>query len=906
MTARELAERFARNPAWQLVVGGLVLALAFPGRLAGSVGTMAVVGAAGLGAAWLWQRVPARMAMVSPRIGTALVVAFVAMLGLDTFWDALTVSPDWQMGDWGPQHAVLARAMHALPGLDLPTWNHVVSTGDAPFELYPKLTYLVTGHVALALGLEDDLPQAFMIVAVLVHLGICIMTTVIATRVAPRPIALVVGAMCVVESGAVSEGGPIDIFRWALLHSALSLVFALVAVLGVLALLTRARARAAIVIWLGTALATIAHPVGLVTALGTVIALLAVALLAHDVPPRRALVALGHVVLGVALGACVWMPLTERILLYGQHFPVRVFPAADVLETILRQAWPTSRFALMFYAGLLGIVMMLWSRRAPLVFLAAATLVFLVGVSDAPVMALDLAPGFGSSRLGSVRLLSLARPLVAACAAYAFWVVIAAAIRGWRAAPPSRRTIGLAIAAILTGGLVRELPGLWRTVSTQAFNTTRELAPDPEGRARLTDWGRARAAELRPDAWGRALFETDTHEHFHLTALTGLPSFHLPAQPDLLLRERIEDTSAESLRRFNVRWVIAQGNSPELGDPATEIELGTYRVREVADWDGQFARVQSGTGTVRTTRLDDAAVVIEVSGSEPVLVALGTGYYPRWRAMTAKGAVPVYAMPATPDGKLHVVAAWVPPGTTTFTCDGSLPSDGKGTVFSLLALVGAIAGLVAWRRWRQRLLRKLAGRRLPWAWITRAAVPLGFGVLAIKGCLDAHAPLPAFELGAGLRGTATVEARLDEGPWQVCSYSRIAATYECPQLLVVRDELVSLVNDAPPSWSFTTPGIIATAHVPGVEMRIRIQGRLAGRYLVGTSGGSAKLYVDDDTPNELRRATIDFADTGVRAIRVRAAVPTSGWKFTLVREELIQPRRPFLVPPPASPPADVR
>src|SRR5262249_40535393 len=151
----------------------------------------------------------------------------------------------------------------------------------------------------------------------------------------------------------------------------------------------------------------------------------------------------------------------------------------------------------------------------------------------------------------------------------------------------------------------------------------------------------------------------------------------LGAQPDLLLRERIEDGTAESLARFNVRWSIGIGRPPALGDPATEHQLGTYFIREIAGWDGKFARIERGTGTVRGTRLDDRVVEIEVAAPGPVLVALGTGFYPRWRARHASGAEePVYAYPATPTGSLHVMSAWVAPGRTTFTCDGPLPSDG--------------------------------------------------------------------------------------------------------------------------------------------------------------------------------------------------------------------------------------
>src|SRR5204863_98104 len=161
------------------------------------------------------------------RVATAMVVAVLLVLGLSTFWETLTVTPDWQMGDWGPQHAVLARVMPGLPGLHTPVWNHAVGTGDAPMELYPKLAYVVTGNAA-----------------------------------------------------------------------------------------------------------------GLLAAAAALVALAAVALLASDVPPRRALAAMGHVAIGIALGAAAWMPLAARILEYGQHFPNPLRTPARLLEDLLAQPSP--------------------------------------------------------------------------------------------------------------------------------------------------------------------------------------------------------------------------------------------------------------------------------------------------------------------------------------------------------------------------------------------------------------------------------------------------------------------------------------------------------------------------------------------------------------------------------------
>ena len=98
------------------------------------------------------------------------------------------------------------------------------------------------------------------------------------------------------------------------------------------------------------------------------------------------------------------------------------------------------------------------------------------------------------------------------------------------------------------------------------------------------------------------VFEEDTHEEMHLTAETGLPVFHMGPIPDMLLRERIEDLSPASLRRFDVRWAIAlNGKPPTIGDPSTERAFGDYHVREIREWDGQFAIATADTPDVEVS-----------------------------------------------------------------------------------------------------------------------------------------------------------------------------------------------------------------------------------------------------------------------------------------------------------------
>ena len=899
------------HPGAQLVLGALVVAVAFPATAAGSISLAILAAGTGIMIARYWPDAPPWLEHPG-RWASALVLVAVACAGLSVFWDTLTQAPDWQMGDWGPQHAVLARLMPSLPGLDVPTWNHAVSTGDAPLELYPALTYLVVGHLALLLGI-DDLSLAFMIVATLTHLALAIITTYIAMRVTSRKIALAIGLFWLVDGGAISHGGTVGLYRWAILHSAFAHVFSMIAVIGILAALRRPRIGAAVTIWLATAVATAAHPAALLMAAACAVGLLGVALLAADTPPRRAFAALAHLAIGVALGALVWLPASERLLAYGEHFSNELYSASHFLQTIMAFAMPISVYSAIIYAGYLGMIAALFSRRADLVLLGVISFALIIGLCDVPYLGLGLLPSRETARLGVIRMMLLVRPCIYVCAAYMLWLVGQRCRTAWRDAPARQRTIAAALLGITCGLLLRIVPTYWREESQRAFDETRVYAPDADGRKELTAWAIVQMSQLGPSRWARALFEQDTHEQLHLTATTGLPTLHMGALPDLLLRERIEDTSRASLARFNVRWVIGVDQSPSLGDPDSELVIGTYHIREVAGWDGKFARIERGKGNVTVTRLDDRAVEIEVTNTtQPVLVALGTGYYPRWRARHASGAAePVYALPSIEGGTLHVVSAWVAPGRTIFTCDGPLPSDGHGRLVALAAALVALAGVIAWTRtrWRIRILRRLAFARhvlLAYSpWLVRAGVPLVVLVLLAKGCATTLGPARAFMVGTGVRGQATVEARLLGGEWTTCDYVRIRGEYDCEGLVVVNDGTANIVTDAPPSWAYITPAVIASAYSPGVEVRISRTLHLAGRYWAAASS-AATIEIEGQKERDLEHKQV-MELAGERAIHFTASVPfPNALKITFVAEDTLEPPRPFLAAPPDVAPQAVR
>ena len=298
----------------------------------------------------------------------------------------------------------------------------------------------------------------------------------------------------------------------------------------------------------------------------------------------------------------------------------------------------------------------------------------------------------------------------------------------------------------------------------------------------------------------------------------------------------------------------------------------------------------------------------DLAASAPVLVALGTGFYPRWRATHASGIdEPVYAMRSTQTATLSVVSAWVKPGKTVFTVDGKLPSDGKGRVFAILAALGALAGIAVWSRarWRWKVLRRIVvlRRTLPASRkVATIGVPLVVVVLLARGCSEASGPVKALELGSGLTAAASVEARLSGGEWQRCDYQRLQGTYLCDGLLSAYDGITALLNDAMPSWGFNTPGLIASADVPGVEMRVTWRERVAGTYWTATTGDGVALDVNGEGTRYIDRTIVVYRDEGRRTIQLTAPIPTTTWQFTFVREDTLVPPRPYLAKPPDEPP----
>jgi hypothetical protein len=213
----------------------------------------------------------------------------------------------------------------------------------------------------------------------------------------------------------------------------------------------------------------------------------------------------------------------------------------------------------------------------------------------------------------------------------------------------------------------------------------------------------------------------------------------------------------------------------------------------------------------------------------------------------------------------------------------------------------------SWRRARWRVLRALGkgvrGLR-PRARVLGLAGALAATLaLVIAGIASARAPLPALQVGNGLRGGASVEARTPGGTWQRCSYSAVRGAYRCARLALVQDELGDLLNDAPPSPPFAVPVVTITPLTDRVEVRIGLGGQLRGEYWAATSEGKVELELPGQAALTLtqKQSAHEFSDDPVDQITLRATVAKRALKVALVRRDRIEPSRHYPAPPPAPP-----
>jgi len=873
-------------------------------------------GGAGLGALLLVALAGALLALASSQLRFGVppwacnaIVALVTLLAAVGLLAGPWNTPGLRMHDWGPHHANLKHLVDGLRQGHIPVWVESVSTGDSPYELYPLLPYYLAAKAAIW-SQARDLSLVLVRTAIVGHTIAALGAALLAVHIVRWPWAIVVGFAALYDGGSAWGGGVDGLLSLGVLHSALANAILPFLLITVLSTLERPRWWKAVGIWLLVALAIACHPLGVTSALAMAGALLVVALLARDISPLRALAAFAHVVLGVLLAAFIWMPLNQRLLLYGVHFGLPGMLAWQGFGHLLAQSIPEATLAPLIYAGYVGILVGVLSRRAGPTLLACLAGILLAGLFDHLWVLLHLAPSPETARFQTVRLASSAKISLYVCGAYFLDMALRAAL-AMRPGGTNRPSLGMAsllglvVFALLRGGLP-----YFDRLGAELRGLCNQEVPDRAGFGALVQWAQEQNQAMRPERYGRLLHQSDSNAYwiYHVNAESGLPTLWVGPVSDLFLRERIADTSPESLRRFNVRWVMQADQPPSIGDPRSERRFGRYIVRELADWDGHFARVERGEGTPVVERLDDERIDVDLRDTtRPALVALGTGYYPRWQAHhEGHGVLPVYAMPATPGGKLHVLAAWLPPGRTIFTPTGALPSDGKGRWWSALAALVALGSTAFWPRLPKTGMLSRASRLANWgsrngSWLGLAVAGSFVGVLFAVSLLSWRKPADSLRVGNALWPAASVEARAPGGSWKACGYHPFYGAYRCEGPVLTQDTVVSLLNDAPPSPPFVVPAIHIAASARITEVRVQLAARLEGEYWAETNGGEVVLAVSGqlDAGLSARQSRLSFpASPDPRSITLLATVrPNEPLQIAVVRRDGLDPERNYPLAP---------
>lgn len=835
-----------------------------------------------------------------------------AVLAVLVFGPALLLAPRYKSWDFGPHHVLTRVLARGLSTGHVPRYLTSVSTGDSPYEMYPLPTYGLAAALTLLTGDEANAPAVLTSLAVSFHVLNSALIARLASHFAPLPLAFALGLAAFFDVGSFESGAAQTVLEVGLLHGALAQCLLLAATDAVLLALRFGTRRArAVAIWLLTGLAVAVHPSSLLYVAALLLALLVAAASSGTARPRNLLGVACHVTIGALLSAFAWLPFASRVMLYGLHFAYPAPPLFSALREFLALQQPPTSFPALLALGYLGALGGLLRRRGRCLVLAALTTALLLAFTELPHrLYFDWLPRT-LARLQSFRFLTLARPLLFVSASLPL-------VCGWRWLRARPGVMGLALPwGSLALGALAFVSTAWRSdVFPTGIEELRSLVTaeveDRPGFEELIAWARERQQYARPDRFARLMWAGPENASYHVAAETGMPTFFVGDGVAMLLRERIEDNSPESVLRFNVRWLVAHGQAPGRGDASSERRFGSYVVRELKEWDGHLARIEKGSGSVRVAALQDERIEVELTNTEaPALVALGLGYYPRWRAQRTDGtAVPVFAVPATPQASVRVLAAWLSPGRTIFSADAPLASDRLGLAPSVLGLGLAaltLASVRASRRARKRALRTFSARRLR---LVAAGLLLGLvAATLILGALPRSVDR-ALRLVPGWRPEALVEARAPGSEWTRCRFDWLRRDFSCPDLGRIGDGVAYIVRDHPSSTPFLTPGIVAHPAQNRVEYRVRVRRRLEGRHWAATWGlGGATVRCGEQTlALDRRRRSVDLSSEPAATdceleLRTRGRAPQGA---TLVRADAVDVDRTRDVPwAPEQPPQAV-
>jgi hypothetical protein len=734
-------------------------------------------------------------------------------------------------------------------------WTHLLQGGDSVTDLYPFLFDLLVTLIHKALPFP--LRATYTVIVVLLLIGRSAAVFYLCRRFAGPLLSGAIAVSVLCDSGVdIWDGGTHSAVFWGLMHSQLSLTLAVVALRLSGDLLDQVSGPRLWACALVTALAAVAHPIG-VFFMAVWLVSLAVATLFRATEARPPLWTGAAVALGLALAAVLVVPEVRAL---GQHGFSAAFPGLDYRAAgslLVRGLQPSSGFGFAIGLGLLAIGAAATGRQLYLLAAAIASLLlfaYLLAPLSVQVRLFDFLPSLaeGQPRRNTGLLKLTALPAIA-------WLVSLAFAHLPKVGSLAPRAVvgrGVVLALLLLG------PGraLWVGADEQshginrAFDRPPELvfgtrvAPDEQA---VFDWVAAqRKQDPGPTLWRVALNWPRRWRHTLWASglRTGVPLVDFGWVSGNFLAYRPREFSVAGMRDWAVRYVLTEDPATPMPGATQVFQSGGIWVWQVPGYDGQSVVAPPGV-QIQGLRFEPDRIRFVVAGAPPAGAPLRirTAWFPAWRARQAGKSIPVTAQLPRPDAKprqeqLAIVAG---NGEVVLACEGVMPGRLPGALISLAAAAALLfsrtagrrarveaaigRGLTALgRRWQQT--RSRAGQ-LP---ARRRRLVLGAAAVVILGGA----------LIARLAGTT----RLRPSPWELSGLSirsRYAGeTVPClPTYWLGRSRCARLGEvdffvgadarrDDTGEYVALFPGLRLSALEPGAEFLLRWdRARLAGRTL---------------------------------------------------------------------------
>ncbi|MBN8613698.1 MAG: hypothetical protein J0L92_24090 [Deltaproteobacteria bacterium] len=826
-------------------------------------------------------------------IGGPIVIAAAIYLGGPRRWDDMGLRGDWPVNE-AFVHAIRDAIVRGRPF----TWSTLIAPGDPTTELYPTLAHRLLAHLSYA---WPDVPLHRIVVGAAVIAFVSVAIGVArAARItgAPWQACVLVGLACLYDYGSDFGWGARATFFWGFFPSTLAMGVWYATLPSALEALKRPTRTRLFLVALGFGAAAILHPVGLVLSGSLVVAAVLSMGLARG--PERTRVASVFVALaaGIALTAPIWAPASQRVLDHGVHFGTPPVPIESAGGRMAQGLLPDGSFIVLVLLGWMAVVRGLFARRTGPTILAIAALFLVSLYIETYFLDLGFAPSITSVRWQSFRVGTFLKPVLYVLAAHSLGAGASLVL-----STPSRRArwtmrasalvVLLAIARLLEADPVAWITALEET--RQADITGHELA-DREAFLALREHLERERAAIPEGEHARLLLFCPLDCPYELMAIAwdpGIPLLlHHPAPAGHFLRDQFFDTSPANLRRFGVRWALAVERTPPPGDVASERRFGNLVLRDVPDWDGSFAHVVEGEGTVRVEVVEGEGYDLIVEGG-PARVELGTPYYPRLRASLDGHDVPVEPLPvhASPEGALdpgeRAVALDLSPGRTRLRANGALRSDGAGRGLFVIAALGLVAlGILRVRgdppiaRLRARLAQLVAS-----AWPGRVVLAAALAVIAAVPFTEATSRALRF-------GVLMPRPRMhleDVGGENIpCEPRSLGRRYVCGEVEVSMT-VATVLQDWHVGWPVPVPAIEVRGAPRRSTFVIETDAPLTGEYLGACASCSASI--------ERGESQWPFGSTGTRVPLpdepgtsiVRAQIHASIARIALVRASLVLP-----------------